>query len=66
MNAERPLKVYELTNNGQMLLNFTQGSLNLVCKAVGPEKTVKVEAATFLSPNSKFPKRTESLMHVRL
>jgi len=32
MNTERPRKVYELTNEGQTVLNFTENSLNLICK----------------------------------
>lgn len=32
MNFERPRKVYSLTNDGQNMLNFTEDSLNLICK----------------------------------
>ena len=32
MNFERPRKIYKLTNNGQSMLNFTEGSLNLICR----------------------------------
>ncbi len=66
MEAERPRKVYELTNDGQTILNFTEGSLNLICKAVAPENRVKMEAAILTAPCSKVRKRTESLMHVSL
>jgi PadR family transcriptional regulator PadR len=32
MNNERPRKVYMLTTEGQNLLNFTEDSLNFICK----------------------------------
>jgi DNA-binding PadR family transcriptional regulator len=35
MNNERPRKVYKLTNEGQNLLNFTEDSLNLICRKIG-------------------------------
>jgi PadR family transcriptional regulator PadR len=34
MNFERPRKVYSLTNDGQSMLNFTEDSLNLICKKI--------------------------------
>ena len=39
MNNERPRKVYKLTSEGQNMLNFTEDSLNLICRkmsATGP------------------------------
>ncbi|MDH5460224.1 MAG: PadR family transcriptional regulator [Candidatus Bathyarchaeota archaeon] len=35
MNNERPRKVYNLTSEGQNLLNFTEDSLNLICRKIG-------------------------------
>lgn len=32
MNYERPRKVYSLTASGQSILNFTEESLNLICR----------------------------------
>ena len=32
MENERPRKVYKLTTNGQNLLNFTEDSLNFICR----------------------------------
>jgi DNA-binding PadR family transcriptional regulator len=32
MNYERPRKVYSLTTNGQSILNFSEESLNLICR----------------------------------
>ena len=45
MNCDRPRKVYSLTNNGQSMLNFTEESLNLICRkiAVGSGSDLSVE-----------------------
>jgi PadR family transcriptional regulator PadR len=44
MDNERPRKVYELTNEGENLLNFTEDSLNFICRRINsggsPEVTV--------------------------
>jgi len=34
MSFERPRKIYSLTNNGQGMLNFTEESLNLICRKI--------------------------------
>ncbi|MFP3985901.1 MAG: PadR family transcriptional regulator [Candidatus Bathyarchaeia archaeon] len=34
LNNERPRKVYELTNEGQNLLSFTENSLNHICRKI--------------------------------
>jgi DNA-binding PadR family transcriptional regulator len=45
MDAERPRKVYQLTTEGEAVLNFTEGSLNLICKTLTTENRVKMEMA---------------------
>jgi len=35
LTDERPRKVYSLTTEGQTLLNFTENSLNLICRKMG-------------------------------
>lgn len=35
MDSERPRKVYELTSQGKNMLDFTENSLNLMCKKMG-------------------------------
>ena len=35
MKSERPRKVYKLTSDGQKLLNFTEDSLNFICRKIG-------------------------------
>ena len=53
MSTERPRKVYKLTTEGQNLLNFTEDSLNFICRKIGtpgvskndmPEATVQHSA----------------------
>jgi len=34
MNNERPRRIYSLTSNGQSMLNFTEESLNLICRKI--------------------------------
>jgi len=43
MNSERPRKIYELTNEGKNLLNFTENSLNLLCKTIVKDTTATIE-----------------------
>jgi len=35
MSTERPRKVYKLTTEGRNLLNFTEDSLNFICRKLG-------------------------------
>lgn len=35
MRNERPRKVYQLTTEGNNLLNFTEDSLNFICRKIG-------------------------------
>jgi DNA-binding PadR family transcriptional regulator len=35
MCNEKPRKVYKLTTEGQSLLNFTEDSLNFICRKIG-------------------------------
>ncbi|TRO51378.1 PadR family transcriptional regulator, partial [Candidatus Bathyarchaeota archaeon] len=35
MNKERPRKTYNLTTQGQTMLNFTENTLNLLCQKIG-------------------------------
>jgi DNA-binding PadR family transcriptional regulator len=45
MDADRPRKVYNLTRDGQTILNFTEGSLSLICKTISTDNTVTFELA---------------------
>jgi DNA-binding PadR family transcriptional regulator len=62
MNNERPRKVYNLTNEGQNLLSFTEDSLSLICRKIGTngfahngivEKTYSATVATSIASISK-------------
>lgn len=48
MCNERPRKVYKLTTEGQNLLNFTEDSLNLICRKIGtsgmPRNGIDIES----------------------
>ena len=50
MTHERPRKVYTLTPEGQNLLAFTEGSLNLICRTLSKtpasEAFVTIQAST--------------------
>ncbi|MCW4046623.1 MAG: PadR family transcriptional regulator [Candidatus Bathyarchaeota archaeon] len=48
MNNERPRKVYKLTTEGQNMLNFTEDSLNLICRKMSASPSTDV---TIESPN---------------
>lgn len=41
MDNERPRKVYKLTHEGQSLLNFTEDSLNFICRKIGTQGVSK-------------------------
>ena len=41
MSNERPRKVYKLTTEGQNLLNFTEDSLNFICRKIGTPGVAK-------------------------
>jgi DNA-binding PadR family transcriptional regulator len=41
MNSERPRKVYQLTTEGQNMLNFTEDSLNFICRKIGSPSMFK-------------------------
>jgi len=49
MNKERPRKTYNLTTQGQTMLNFTENTLNLLCQKIGTNNTPQMKAETSLS-----------------
>ena len=57
MQSERPRKVYQLTNEGQTMLNFTEDSLNLLCQKIGTNGTPKIDMETG-SAMPRFAKKT--------
>jgi PadR family transcriptional regulator, regulatory protein PadR len=45
MNTQRPRKIYELTNEGKNLLNYTENTLNLICKNMIMDNKIQIHAA---------------------
>jgi PadR family transcriptional regulator len=58
MDSERPRKVYSLTKDGETVLNFTEGSLNLICKTMTADCRIKIEAAPLSSTGTRTQRRT--------
>ncbi len=58
MNNERPRKTYKLTNEGQNLLNFTENSLNIICKKISTttSNNLTVEPANHATLNPMMKK----------
>ncbi len=46
MDSERPRKVYRLTTEGHALLNFTEESLNLICRRINMTGDAEVMVAS--------------------
>jgi len=64
MSNERPRKVYKLTAEGRNLLNFTEDSLNFICKkigATGVAKGIALEGNTVPPTLRSFIKNGESV-----
>ncbi len=68
MSTERPRKVYKLTTEGQNLLNFTEDSLNFICRRIGtsglPREILTEESITHgaLRPFVKRIEQTKPLL----
>jgi DNA-binding PadR family transcriptional regulator len=52
--SERPRKVYNLTTDGESLLNFAENSLNIIRKNLSPNKDASESVCIFAS-NQKNP-----------
>lgn len=57
MDTERPRKVYELTKEGETVLNFTEGSLNLICKTITNDNKIRIEAAPLSTTSAGLHKK---------
>lgn len=66
MNNERPRKVYKLTNEGQSILNFTEDSLNFICRKISApttsDVTVEPSNRTSLNPMLKRMRPHQQIM----
>jgi PadR family transcriptional regulator PadR len=58
MNTERPRKIYNLTNDGQTILNFTENSLNLLCQKIGtstaPKMSIEAGSLSHFQKKARF------------
>ena len=59
MNCDRPRKVYELTREGVNILNFSEDSLNLICKNMNTDSKIHLQAATITVARSTLEKETQ-------
>jgi len=48
MDTERPRKMYQLTNDGKAILNFTETSLNLICKNMATDNKIQIQTAPLI------------------
>jgi PadR family transcriptional regulator PadR len=46
MATERPRKIYKLTTEGQNLLNFTENSLNFICRKISTPANADIAVET--------------------
>ena len=60
-NGERPKKVYELTSQGKCLLDYTTGSLRVICQIIerekmkGPDEHLQLKVEQSPKTNEEFP-----------
>ncbi len=52
-DSERPRKVYNLTNEGKDVLNFTESSLNMICKNMVAYNNIQLQVAPQSSTRMK-------------
>jgi PadR family transcriptional regulator, regulatory protein PadR len=51
MDSERPRKMYSLTSEGQNMLNFTEESLNLICRKISSTANAGLTIETSTQPS---------------
>jgi PadR family transcriptional regulator PadR len=59
MKTERPRKVYKLTTEGQSMLNFTENSLNFICRKISTDSTPQISVEAGSMPHLQ--KKTRSM-----
>jgi len=64
MDNERPRKVYELTNDGKTVLNFTSNSLTMICRGIKTEAKSEIEVQAAPFGNDHTLKRIHSLQGI--
>lgn len=53
MDFERPRKVYNLTNDGQTRLDYTESSLNLICRKITANSEITQPVVGMISTKSR-------------
>jgi DNA-binding PadR family transcriptional regulator len=61
MDSERPRKVYSLTTEGKNILNFSESSLNLICKNMATDSNIRIQAAPLISARSTLQRENPPL-----
>ena len=61
MDTERPRKIYQLTKDGETILNFTEGSLNIICKTITKEYKSNNEAVSLAPMEPRLQKENTHL-----
>jgi PadR family transcriptional regulator PadR len=50
MNSDRPRKIYSLTSEGKNMLNFTEESLNLICRKISSQAKPEINNGILTQP----------------
>jgi PadR family transcriptional regulator, regulatory protein PadR len=61
MDSEKPRKVYQLTKDGETVLNFTEGSLNIICKTMSSGNKTRIETTPINAACSRPQRGNEHL-----
>ena len=59
MSFDRPRKIYSLTSSGQSMLDFTDESLNLICRKLTNQTGIDQSVSPALAMLAKLPARKE-------
>ena len=54
IGSDRPRKVFHITNEGQNVLKFTEGSLNLICKNFSTNSPIDIQVTTRSKPGELY------------
>ena len=60
MDFDRPRKIYSLTHNGQNMLNFTEESLNLICRKLTTQSNTEQSNPSAVAIMAKLPTREQT------
>jgi DNA-binding PadR family transcriptional regulator len=64
MNSDRPRKIYNLTGGGKNMLNFTEESLNLICRKISAQTKTELTVETSVQPTFEMvTKRDRNIQH---